>query len=423
MVVKKRAAAPSMVQQSKQLAAAHKKQKLTQQYQRDKEQLETQRKQAKKQSAARSPYKPHHTLLLIGEGNFSFARSLISAPSAPGFTPLPGRNITATCFDSFAVARDKYVDVQENVDALRAAGVRVWDCIDATQLHNDSTHFPSQSDAASLLSPPPLPHYDFIIFNFPHTGCGITDTQANIQLHQQLLVAFLQSLALAPHLLSPTTRIHITVKAREPYNSWHLPLLPRYLPPLDPPAAANTTTTTAATAVAGPVRRAIRFVTSMPFWPHLYPLYSHRRTIGYKVGLSAEGNEEIEGGAMTYVYMRTAEAETVKGGGSAKAADREEVEEVRLLPAIEQPAVASAVAEDELAPSAASEDADGDDDDADERTAQHTASAPAVQAAVHLHAVVRPTPTARTKVKISKPKRTVQSSGSSKLNLRGLLFT
>ena len=390
-----------MVQQSKQLAAAHKRQMLAFQQQQEKERLEAQRKLVKKRAAARSPYKPHHALLLIGEGNFSFARSLIDAPASSGFTPIPGRNVTATCYDSFVVAREKYADAQDNIDALRAAGARVWDNIDATQLHNDSTHFPPQP-AVSLLSPPALSHYDFIIFNFPHTGSGISDTHKNIQQHQQLLTAFLRSLSCATHLLSATTRIHVTVKAGEPYSSWHVPLLPRLLPQES--------------------RSSVRFVTSVPFYPHLYPLYHHRRTIGFKGGLSAEGNEEIEGGAMSHVFMRAAESD------GAVDSERPDGDEDRPLPASEQTAE-SEVSVDTRALSPISERTDTDEQSTtnNEPAAQQKASNRMSDVTAYdKPVVVLPISPSRSKLsdqvaKSSKRKRTAQPK--SKLNLRGLLFT
>ena len=396
---RKRAAAPSLVQQSKQLAATHKKQKLASQLQLEREKRDAQRKQAKKKAAARSPYKPHHTLLLIGEGNFSFARSLIHAPPSAGFTPLPGCQVTATCYDSFAVAREKYVDAQDNIDALRAAGARVWDNVDASQLHTDNTHLPSQPAAHCPVSPPS--HYDFVIFNFPHTGSGITDTHKNNQQHQQLLTAFLHSLAAAPHLLGPATRVHVTVKLGEPYSSWRVPLLPRLLPMES--------------------RDSVRFVTSVPFWPHLYPLYAHRRTIGFKAGLSAEGNDDIQGGAMTHVFMRA--VDSVPPGDNERAS----ADDDQLLSASDRPSDYETAA-DEWSLPAGGELAEVDEESAaaDECETRHGLSDHASDAAPGSPTLLLPTPRGRHKltarvVKSSRLKATVPAKA--KPNLRAFLFT
>ena len=56
----------------------------------------------------RSPYYPHHRLLLLGEGNFSFAHSLIASPPSRTFAPLPPSHVVATCYDSFQQTIDKY---------------------------------------------------------------------------------------------------------------------------------------------------------------------------------------------------------------------------------------------------------------------------------------------------------------------------
>lgn len=98
----------SMIHQRHQLVNAAKKQRQHSQLQLEQEKAEAQRHQSKKRAAARSPYKPHHRLLLIGEGNFSFAHALISSPPTRAFTPIPADHITATCYDSFDAVNDKY---------------------------------------------------------------------------------------------------------------------------------------------------------------------------------------------------------------------------------------------------------------------------------------------------------------------------
>ena len=386
MGARKRAAALSMVAQSKQLAATHKRQRVALQQQQDKDKAVAQRKLAKKTDAARSPYKPHHTVLLIGEGNFSFARSLIEAPPTAGFTPLPGCNLTASTYDSFAVAREKYADADDNIEALRAAGARVWDSVDCTALHSDVAHFPHQ--------PTSPPSYDYIVFNFPHLGSGVTDSELNTEQHKQLLAAFLHSLVLSPHLLRSATRVHITVKRGEPYSGWKVPLLPRLLP--------------------AESRASVRFVTSVPFWPHLYPLYAHRRTIGFKGGLSAEDNEEIQRGAMTHTFMRVAEGdESVGIAASGEEVVRECVTER---------------AADEW--SDAAEDSESADEDAEFTADAERRKVLSRTADSATHKAVPTLPTSLLPVKRkfdaqatarAKPKPAAQLK--SKVNLRGLLFT
>ena len=277
----------------------------------------------------RSPYHPHHRLLLLGEGNFSFAHSLIAAPPSRAFTPLPPSHIIATCYDSFQQTIDKYPvhhphpppsyhlphlhppltlsplcspspqDAQQHLDALRAAGVEVWDRVDCTRLHLDAAHFPS---------PSPFPPFDFAVFNFPHTGQHHPDPALNSLHHRTLLTSFLTSVLSSP-LFHPDLTVHLTVKTGEPYTSWRIPSL---LPSTSPLTLRST----------------------LPFHPSIYPLYTHRRTRGWREEDGrGEDNGDIDGGAVTYEWgMRGAKRRNGRGEGEVVGrggTEEEEVEEER----------------------------------------------------------------------------------------------
>ena len=191
-------------------------------------------------------------------------------------------------------------DAASLIDALRSAGARVWDAVDCTRLHLDQTHFPAHPPPASASpAPPPSPPYDVIVFNFPHTGCGIADTAANVAHHRAFLRSFLSSLLRSP-LVHPSLSVHVTVKVGEPYTSWRLPtLLPRDSP--------------------------LRFRTAFPFCSDVYDGYAHRRTRGWKEDDGGgEDNGDISGGAMTYEWrMETAASARSQHGDqdSAREAD------------------------------------------------------------------------------------------------------
>jgi 25S rRNA (uracil2634-N3)-methyltransferase len=163
------------------------------------------------------PFRPTDNILLIGEGNFSFARALVSdAPTQ--LEHLPPKNITATSYDTEQECYDKYPEAVEIVQGLKAAGVKVLFGIDATQL----------SKVAAFKGK----KWDRIVWNFPHagmpgtilvayirlyitphfTGKGITDQDRNILSNQLLILGFLRSAAgflvngSIPEIFSPRKR-------------------------------------------------------------------------------------------------------------------------------------------------------------------------------------------------------------------------
>ena len=147
----------------------------------------------------------------------------------------------------------------------------------------------------SVLNPSPRVRFHRILFQFPHTGCGIKDTEQNNQVHRELLLGFLRNVV-ANRLVYPSTHhgeIHITLKKGEPYRSgWNLVALARQV-------------------------QGLAFKTSVEFYPQLYPGYEHRRTRGFdgertldlSTGATLGPNSDIafsagKAGAMTYIFTR-----------------------------------------------------------------------------------------------------------------------
>ncbi|KAL5494682.1 hypothetical protein ACEPAI_143 [Sanghuangporus weigelae] len=124
------------------------------------------------------PFQPTDTILLIGEGNFSFARALLSHPS---LQYLPPQNVTATSYDSEETCYDKYLDAREIVKDLRRRGAEILFSVDATNLER--------------CKPLKRRRWDRVVWNFPHAGKGITDQDRNILSNQILLLGFLRSVA------------------------------------------------------------------------------------------------------------------------------------------------------------------------------------------------------------------------------------
>ncbi|EIW67953.1 hypothetical protein TREMEDRAFT_33066 [Tremella mesenterica DSM 1558] len=259
------------------------------------------------------PFDNSDTILLLGEGNFSFATSLLLPPHS-----IPGERILATCYDSQEVLYSKYSDAEGNIEKLKENGVGVEFEVDATNLEKCKRIGKGK--------------WSKVIFNFPHAGAGITDQDRNILSNQHLLLGTFRShkhqrhrssssssssssehlsdiepdemyeneepqssLPANPPLSVPNKdgTILITLLDQPPYTLWALPKLAKRPPALCP----NTN-------LPQPRYTLLR---SFEFIPSLYEGYEHRRTRGFKEGKSKKGNEEIlgrQGKARTWEFTR-----------------------------------------------------------------------------------------------------------------------
>ncbi|ORX61073.1 hypothetical protein BCR36DRAFT_315270, partial [Piromyces finnis] len=210
------------------------------------------------------PFTEEDSILFIGEGNFSFSRSV--AELLPAIT----YKMVATCYDTEIELKEKYNDATENINVIEDLGGKVLYQIDATKL-------------ASLKSFRGK-RFDKIVFNFPHVGAGIKDQDRNILTNQKLLQGFLDN---ASQLLSSRIlyndmndgEILVTLKSGNPYDLWDIKKLAK--------STGKLVTKT-----------------SYQFNPSLYPGYHHRRTIGFEEGISKSENEEIiDKNCRTYVFI------------------------------------------------------------------------------------------------------------------------
>ncbi|KAJ5812540.1 hypothetical protein N7474_008841 [Penicillium riverlandense] len=175
------------------------------------------------------PFLRRDRILLIGEGDFSFARSLA--------TQYKCRNLCATCYDSKETLYGKYPQAESNINDIVTASRKITSS--STQNEEEqggSNETPAQIqqkkgpkvlfgvDARKLGSPtgggkdirsglfarkeskrpawkpqdrklPPSPGgpWDVICFNFPHVGGLSTDVNRQVRANQELLVAFFKS--------------------------------------------------------------------------------------------------------------------------------------------------------------------------------------------------------------------------------------
>ncbi|KAH8101344.1 hypothetical protein DFH11DRAFT_1751403 [Phellopilus nigrolimitatus] len=141
------------------------------------------------------PFRASDTILLVGEGNFSFTLALLSHPA---LQYLPAQNVTATAYDSEDECFEKYPEAHAIVEELKKKGAQLLFSIDATAL-----------EKCKLLKGR---KWDRIVFNFPHAGKGITDQDRNILSNQVLILGFLRSVG--PFLVQGTIPA-ITVRRKK----------------------------------------------------------------------------------------------------------------------------------------------------------------------------------------------------------------
>ncbi|KAM3153309.1 hypothetical protein ABEW05_006289 [Botrytis cinerea] len=194
------------------------------------------------------PFSPRDSILLIGDGDLSFARSLIAHHEV--------KKLTATVFESsLQILQEKYPQVGENIKEIEEGGGIVKYGVDATKMRAWTTAKGGRGDGVM----------DRIFFNFPHVGGKSTDVNRQVRYNQELLTSFL---ARAIPSLSPTkgSSIIITLFEGEPYTLWNIRDLGRH---------------------AGlEVERSFKFQASA------YPGYKHARTLGVVKGGGGWKGEE-----------------------------------------------------------------------------------------------------------------------------------
>ncbi|KAL3623864.1 hypothetical protein CASFOL_032680 [Castilleja foliolosa] len=143
-------------------------------------------------------YSNCHRILLVGEGDFSFALCLATAFG-------DASNIVATSLDSQEMLRSKYFgSAIANIGILKDKGCTVLHGVDANTM---SQH-------------PYLKHmkFDRIVFNFPHAGFITREHDSyQISCHQDVVRGFMRN---GFNMLTEKGEVHVTHKTAYPFSKW-----------------------------------------------------------------------------------------------------------------------------------------------------------------------------------------------------------
>jgi 25S rRNA (uracil2634-N3)-methyltransferase len=248
------------------------------------------------------PFAFGDTILLLGDGNFTFARALarnkqLFSDAAASSSARSGR-LVATSFDSADEVRQKYAvadSILTELSTTFAPFCTVLHDVDARKLATDRR-------LADL-----VPNH--IVFNFPHEGRGVKDEATSVARHRDLLTRFFQSavdLIVARRSLT-SSLVHVTVKRGAPYDKWNVVELAR-----------------------SSVQPPLRLAKTYRFEPSQYEGYSHGLTRGDEPG---ENNHLADSLCVTYVFAVRDEnvQEEIKMARKRKAKQEAKLDRARFV--------------------------------------------------------------------------------------------
>ncbi|OLY85318.1 25S rRNA (uridine-N(3))-methyltransferase [Smittium mucronatum] len=209
-------------------------------------------------------------ILLLGEGNFSFARSLAQKLGS-------GKNILATCLDSEKDLFTKYedsagiTDKDRNVRANQDLLVNLF--LSSSQLLT-SSNLPR----AKKSNPKKLSKKRKSLDNDSDSDNETFESQLDPN-QDEYGLDLDSSINAQPVDMNVDGQVLVTLKSGEPYDSWNIRSISK--------------------------KTGMSIQTTVPFIAKDYPGYEHRRTLGFKNGLSVGQNSEIlKKSPKTYIFVK-----------------------------------------------------------------------------------------------------------------------
>ncbi|KAI1364724.1 hypothetical protein F5Y08DRAFT_305962 [Xylaria arbuscula] len=217
------------------------------------------------------PFSPEDKILLVGDGDLSFAASLVEHHYCA--------DVTATVFEkNLEELVEKYPQASDNVAKIESEeDCRVLFGIDATKMA-PFTNKPGRGKGAGSENVNAQGVMDRIMFNFPHVGGKSTDVNRQVRYNQELLVSFF---ARAIPSLAPGGSIVVTLFEGEPYTLWNIRDLARH--------------------------SGLQVERSFRFQAIAYPGYHHARTLGVVRNRSGEvggGWKGEDRSARSYIFVK-----------------------------------------------------------------------------------------------------------------------
>ncbi|OBT99016.1 hypothetical protein VE01_02492 [Pseudogymnoascus verrucosus] len=252
-----------------------------------------------KKQAPIIPFSSSDRILLIGDGDLSFAASLVSAHGC-------GHVVATVQERNRKELEEKYPHVGANVEVLEGREQKVVFNVDAGRMGvwDREGRCGGGRKRGGM---------DRVIFNFPHVGGKSTDVNRQVRYNQELLVNFFKR---AIPSLTPGGSIIVTLFEGMPYTLWNIRDLARH------------------SGLA--VERSFKFQASA------YPGYHHARTIGVVKTSAGEVSETgwkgEERPARSYVFIKKDEVAPVvsKRKRGDDDSDEEEEEAVEGLSELEE---------------------------------------------------------------------------------------
>jgi hypothetical protein len=159
-------------------------------------------------------------VLLVGEGNFSFAEAKAKQ------LLLPARQMVASSFEDRAAVLSKYPTAAESLTKLESAGVAVYHRVDATCLGESLQSALDGGSSGQML-------FDVVSFNFPCTDVHYAEEpEASVASNKELLRRFFASCATSSRgdhdsghgvaVLAEGGEVRVTLRDCPPYTLWHV---------------------------------------------------------------------------------------------------------------------------------------------------------------------------------------------------------